>query len=332
MWMWTIHKASLSSVRAMRHSSSSTSRPKIMAVHWSSPSTPRALEVKSSYTVPTSCSCCITVISHEVEDAIDGGPVLGGKAGKQIGCRPLPPCRLCSTTTVRDCSDLTERCVSFVKTQDFVGARRSGTAKAEVAPMSSTSSPATVNARLVAGSTIMAPRRIRLSTQMRSRRVGASTALSLTSNTLRTSPCSMSSTRSSWWSGKDPNRPTMRGPAWDLCTAAKAGAEMRARHALDTHRNRQSAFTGSLTSTSKMMSSGSDTPLMTCSCFLLRFGSIVCFPTQIHFYGRSPILDVANDSTINIGWPSTILLRFSFPYSLQHHAKNKIFISNHYNL
>jgi hypothetical protein len=45
----------------------------------------------------------------------------------------------------------------------------------------------------------------------------------------------------------------------ELCAAAKAGSEMRARQPLDTQRNRHSDFTGRLDSTSKMMSSGSET-------------------------------------------------------------------------
>jgi hypothetical protein len=53
--------------------------------------------------------------------------------------------------------------------------------------------------------------------------------------------------------------PTGAAAARDRCVAAKAGSEMSARHPLDTHWSRHRVFTGSLASTSKMMSSGRET-------------------------------------------------------------------------
>ena len=121
--------------------------------------------------------------------------------------------------------------------------------------------PKAANARPAARSMIMPPwyGNPLPSAQMRSGRVGSG-VLPVILNAL-TTLLSMSITRTSarW---RDPeNTPTRCGSAArDLCAATKVSSEMWARHTLHTHRNWHRAYASSLTSTSKMMSSGSEQP------------------------------------------------------------------------
>ena len=142
----------------------------------------------------------------------------------------------------------------------------------------------TVYARPAAGSmTMAAPAcgdNCSSSTQMRSGCVGSGVRVHIVviSDALTTLP-SMSIT--SICGGKALcSTPTTCGPARDLCAATKAGLPMRAHHPLQTHRNRHRVFAGSLASTSKTTSSGSDTPPSR----FVRFASIVvrvCSSRQI---------------------------------------------------